>query len=110
MGWNYYRLKVIDKTGNFFYSDIRPVKFEKGREDIKIFPNPVTDVLHIQLPTSYINKVQLQVFGVDGKFIALRKPSVNMVDLNVQSLAAATYFLIITKEDGSKETFRFVKQ
>jgi Secretion system C-terminal sorting domain len=110
MGWNYYRLKVIDKTGNFFYSDIRPVKFEKGREDIKIFPNPVTDVLHIQLPTSYINKVQLQVFGVDGKFIALRKPAVNMVDLNVQSLAAATYFLVITKEDGSKETYRFVKQ
>ncbi|MFZ1307284.1 MAG: T9SS type A sorting domain-containing protein [Ferruginibacter sp.] len=110
MGWNYYRLKMIDKTGNFTYSPVRPVKFEKGLEQVRIFPVPATTVLNIQLPTSYVNKVQLQVFGADGKFISLLRPSSNMVVLNVQPLASATYFLIITKEDGSKETFRFVKQ
>lgn len=109
-GWNYYRLKIIDKTGNFTYSPVRPVKFEKGLEQVRIFPVPATTVLNIQLPTSYVNKVQLQVFGADGKFISLLRPSYNMVVLNVQPLASATYFLIITKDDGSKETFRFVKQ
>ncbi len=110
LGWNYYRLKMIDKSGSFTYSPVRPVKFEKGLEQVNIFPVPATTVLHIQLPSSYVNKVQLQVFGVDGKFIALMKPATNMVVLNVQPLAAATYFLIITKDDGSKETYRFVKQ
>ncbi len=110
MGWNYYRLKMTDKQGNFTYSPIRPVKFEKGLEQVNIFPVPAATVLNILLPTSYLNKVQLQVFGVDGKFIALLKPTSNLVVLNVQPLAAATYFLIITKEDGSKETYRFVKQ
>ncbi len=109
-GWNYYRLKIIDKSGSFTYSPVRPVKFEKGLEQVRIFPVPASTVLNIQLPTSYVNKAQLQVFGVDGKFISLLKPSSNMVVLNVQPLAAATYFLIITKEDGSKETYRFVKQ
>lgn len=109
-GWNYYRLKIIDKQGNFTYSDIRRVKFEKGLEQVKIFPVPATTELNIQLPTSYVNKAQLQVIAVDGKFIATMKPSSNMVVLNVQPLAAATYFLVITKEDGSKETYRFVKQ
>lgn len=109
-GWNYYRLKITDKQGKITYSDIRPVKFEKGLEQVKIFPVPASTVLNIQLPTSYVNKAQLQVIGVDGKFIATLKPSSNMVVLNVQPLAAATYFLIITKEDGSKETYRFVKQ
>lgn len=109
-GWNYYRLKITDKQGKITYSDIRPVKFEKGLEQVKIFPVPASTVLNIQLPTSYVNKAQLQVIGVDGKFIATLKPLSNMVVLNVQPLASATYFLIITKEDGSKETYRFVKQ
>lgn len=109
-GWNYYRLKIIDKSGRFTYSPVRPVKFEKGLEQVRMFPVPATTVLNILLPTSYVNKVQLQIFGVDGKFISLLKPSSNLVVLNVQPLASATYFLIITKEDGSKETYRFVKQ
>lgn len=110
MGWNYYRLKIFDKSGSFTYSPVRPVKFEKGLEQVKLFPVPATTDLNIQLPTSYVNKTQLQVIGVDGKFIASLRPVSNMVILNVQPLASATYFLVITKEDGSKETYRFVKQ
>lgn len=109
-GWNYYRLKVIDKSGSFFYSPIRPVKFDKGREEVKIFPNPVSDVLHILLPTSYVNQTTLLVYGIDGKFISTLKPTANMVLMNVLYLPAATYILQIIKTDGSKETYRFVKQ
>ncbi|MFM6926445.1 MAG: T9SS type A sorting domain-containing protein [Ferruginibacter sp.] len=103
-------MKIFDKSGNYTYSIIRPVKFEKGKEQVNLFPVPAATVLNIQLPSSYVNKVQMQIFGVDGKFIALLKPSSNTVVLNVQPLAAATYFLVITKEDGSKETYRFIKQ
>jgi hypothetical protein len=109
-GWNYYRIKMIEKSGSFTYSPIRPVEFKKGLEQVRIFPVPAQTVLNIQLPTSYVNKTQLQVIGVDGKFISSMKPTANMVVLNVQPLAAATYFLIITKDDGNKETYRFVKQ
>ncbi|MEO6541065.1 MAG: T9SS type A sorting domain-containing protein, partial [Ferruginibacter sp.] len=110
MGWNYYRLKIIDKSGSFFYSPVRPVKFDKGLEEVKIFPVPATTVLNIQLPSSYINQATLQVFAADGKFIASIKPAANMVVLNVQPLAAGTYFIQILKTDGNKETYRFVKQ
>ncbi len=110
MGWNYYRLKIIDKSGSFFYSPIRPVKFDKGLEQVKIFPVPATTVLNIQLPTSYVNQTTLHVIAVDGKFIASLKPAANMVILNVQPLAAGTYFIQILKTDGNKETYRFVKQ
>ena len=108
-GWNYYRLKIIDKSGSFFYSPIRPVKFDKGLEQVKIFPVPASTVLNIQLPTSYVNQTTLQVIAVDGKFIASLKPVANMVILNVQPLAAGTYFIQIIKADGNKETYRFVK-
>ena len=109
-GWNYYRLKIIDKSGSFFYSPIRPVKFDKGLEQVKIFPVPASTVLNIQLPTSYVNQSTLQVIAVDGKFIASLKPVANMVILNVEPLAAGTYFIQIIKADGNKESYRFVKQ
>jgi hypothetical protein len=109
-GWNYYRLKIFDKTGNFTYSPVRPVKFEKGLEQVKIFPVPANTVLNIQLPTSYVNQAMLQVFAADGKFISSMKPAANMVILNVQPLAAGTYFLQIIKTNGDKETYRFTKQ
>jgi hypothetical protein len=109
LGWNYYRLKIIDRTGNFTYSPVRAVKFDKGLEEIKIFPNPATDWLHIQLPSSYVNNVTLQVYGIDGKFISSLKPVANSVQLNVSSLPASTYLLQIIKNDGSQKTYRFVK-
>jgi len=109
-GWNYYRLKVIDKSGSFFYSPVRPVKFDKGLEQVKIFPVPATTVVNVQLPTSYVNQSTLQVFGSDGKFIASLKPQANMVIINVQPLASGTYFIQVTRTSGEKETYRFVKQ
>ena len=109
MGWNYYRLKIFDMTGNFTYSPVRAVKFNKGLEEIRVFPNPTSDILNIQLPSSYINNTTLQVYGIDGKFISSIKPTVNTVQLNVMHLPAATYILQILKKDGSQETYRFVK-
>jgi len=110
MGWNYYRLKVIDKSGSFFYSPVRPVKFDKGLEQVKVFPVPATTVVNVQLPTSFVNQTTLQVFGADGKFIASLKPQANMVIINVQPLASGTYFIQIIKNSGEKETYRFIKQ
>jgi len=110
MGWNYYRLKIIDKSGSFSYSPVRAVKFSKGMEDVKIFPVPATDVLNVQLPSSYINNVTLQLFGVDGKYIATLKPAVSNVQINVKNLAAATYVLKMIKTNDETQSYPFIKQ
>ena len=108
-GWNYYRLKIIDRTGNFTYSPVRAVYFGKGLEQVQIFPNPATDLLHILLPSSYVGTSALQVYGVDGKFISSMKPLASTVQMNVSYLPAGTYILQVLRNDGSKESYRFVK-
>lgn len=110
LGWNYYRLKIFDNAGRFTYSQIRPVEFKKGKEDLKIFPIPTSDVLNIMLPSSYVNNVTLQVYAIDGKFISAMKPTVNNVQLNALALPAGTYILRILKTNGDTESYRFVKQ
>jgi len=109
-GWNFYRIKMVDRSGNFTYSPVRAVKFDKGLEEVKIFPNPATTVLNIQLPSSYAGKVTLQVYGADGKYISSMKPTVNSIQLNVLPLPAGTYILKMTKDNGDVITYPFVKQ
>jgi hypothetical protein len=108
IGWNYYRLKIIDKQGHFTYSPIRSVKFSAGLQEIKIFPNPVINILNVQLPTSY-SKVTLQLFASDGKLVSTMQPVTNYIQLNVTNLASGTYIIQILKTDGSKESYRFIK-
>ena len=109
-GWNYYRLKIIDKSGSFTYSPVRAVKFDKGLEQVKIFPNPTIDVLNIQLPSSYLNKVSLQLYSVDGKFISSMIPGSSNVQLNVRSLAAGIYYIRINNDNGDTNSYPFIKQ
>lgn len=46
-GLNYYRLKQIDLDGSFIYSDVINIAL-KQLIDIKVYPNPVIDVLYLQ--------------------------------------------------------------
>ena len=109
-GWNYYRLKVIDKTNAYFYSPIRQVKFEKGNEELRMFPNPATTVLNILLPSSYTGKVTLQVYGMDGRLISSMRPTSSLVTMNVSAMASGSYVLQVLRDNGNKETYQFVKQ
>lgn len=109
-GWNYYRIKLVDKTGSYTYSPVRAVKFDKGLEEVKIFPDPATTILNIQLPSSYAGKVNMQVYSVDGKYISSMKPTVNVVQMNVMRLPAGTYILKLTQDNGNISNYRFVKQ
>jgi len=108
-GWNYYRLKITDKQGNVTYSPVRAVNFN-GEESIKIFPNPATSVLNIELPTGYINTATLRIYAADGKYISALKPASNIIKLNVLPLPSGTYAIVVTGPDGIARTYRFVKQ
>jgi hypothetical protein len=109
LGWNYYRLKITDKSNKITYAGIRKVRFDKGLQSVSIFPNPTTDYLNIQLPGDYIGKAQLQLYAADGKLITAMQPGSATIRLNVQPLAGGTYMLKIVYNESS-QTYPFVKQ
>ncbi|GGN12805.1 hypothetical protein GCM10010967_56000 [Dyadobacter beijingensis] len=61
-GINYYRLKQLDTDGTFAYSKTISVLLE-GDIKIKVFPNPVADLLRIE---SSATVQSLEVFRADG--------------------------------------------
>lgn len=67
-GLNYYRLKQGDFDGIYTYSEIRTVFFEKEGNEVSIYPNPTSDVLHIYLE-SFLENAEVQLIDIFGKVL-----------------------------------------
>ncbi len=108
-GWNYYRLRITDRAAKVTYAPIRKVYFGADRPDIRVFPNPVTTVLHIRLPASYRGQARLVLYDGTGRTISSSIPASTNVDLNTTPLAAGAYLLRVVY-GNQVSTYPFVKQ
>jgi len=94
-GFNYYRLKSIDKDGRFTYSPIIKIDFSK-KYTINISPNPVRDYITITGASAF---TQIQLIDVSGKIVQQFSKSVgNRYD--VSGLGKGVYFIrMVGKEE-----------
>ena len=85
----YYRLKQIDFDGKYVYSNI--IQLETGnRQQItaKIYPNPVSDILNIEISKPTI----IQITNVDGQIIKELQVD-NNSKINIADIPTGIYFL-----------------
>jgi hypothetical protein len=98
-GISYYRLKQVDKTGEFKYSDIVSVEFE-DKSYINLYPNPTAGLLHLKATEDYNNATikVINAMGVEVQSGKLVKTYQELMDLSY--LASGIYYVVI--ENGSK--------
>jgi len=103
-GMNYYRLRIEDLDGSLTYS--QTLRVDMGNPDavsINVFPNPVTDFLHITTGTRAFS--QAIITDMTGRTL-LRS---GQQDIDVSHLAAGAYILSVY--DGHQTTaIRFFKR
>ena len=80
--------------------------FEAGVADIRLYPNPVSDRIQLQIPAA-TNIERIAVLDIVGKEVAQFLSTENM---SVRHLARGNYSLVISTASGAKQTLRFVKQ
>jgi hypothetical protein len=69
-GVNYYRLKIVENDGEVTYSPIKSIDFRKSQMlDIKVYPNPTTDILNIQFNSETTQAVDFELFNVVGQLV-----------------------------------------
>jgi len=100
-GKNYYRLKMIDKDGNFEYSPMRIIT--RHSFYVNVYPLPAKGKLNIQIKSSKTEKAEISITDVSGKILITNTLSittgVNSSSINIQSLDKGAYFLkVITSE------------
>ncbi len=66
-GINFYRLKVQDKDGSSYYSEIRQVVFTSSGGDFRIFPNPSAGM--VTVTGNFNNTGLLQVTDISGRIV-----------------------------------------
>lgn len=97
-GPNYYRLKQIDFDGTFEYSRIVSVAFT-GSGTFKVYPNPVSSVLRIELPDE--TKIESAfLYDLKGR----RVTEFSTGALKLEGVDNGIYFLQVHTKDG--RTFR----
>ena len=96
IGENYYRLKQNLKDGTTTYSPIKLVQFQVNLKAITVFPNPATEMLHVQLSEYAGKKSRLQLFDAYGRLqkeLAIEITPQSFVSIPLVGIANGLYYL-----------------
>jgi hypothetical protein len=112
-GNNFYRLKLIDADGAFTYSRVIVVKNDNSLVQLQLFPNPVAEVLQVQIPSQKKETASISITDANGKIVYRTTMQVmngnNAISIPVQHYPAGSYYFIVQGSDG-KTTKSFIKQ
>jgi hypothetical protein len=102
----YYRIKQVDKDGEFVYSPVRPISLAKTNS-IRVFPNPVKDFAKLDMELIENAQVNIILFDAAGKAVLVKKVAgikgTNIESLNMQSFAKGKYNLRVTMGKETKD-------
>jgi hypothetical protein len=106
-GYNYYRVVSTDKNGKTMYSTVVKVLIGKGKQDISIYPNPVTNgIINLQLTNQPAGMYGLRLLNNMGQVMITKQinhaggSSTETIQLDKYT-AHGIYQLEVTKPDGS---------
>jgi hypothetical protein len=107
-GMNYYRLKMVDRNGQFAYSPIESLRFEDNRAIASIYPNPVMEKLRIQADDwSSIDAIKL--LNTQGKTFFESGNSLADREIDMHQFPSGTYLVQLTRSNGDVSVLKVVK-
>ncbi|SNR39476.1 Ig-like domain-containing protein [Hymenobacter mucosus] len=106
----YYRLRQVDTDGKASSSQIRVVTFGPAEEDLVIFPNPASSVLHVRL-TAEAPQATLAVYTTTGVLVMQQTLDASLsATLDVSQLATGAYLVKVQTASGATLVRRFLKE
>lgn len=111
VGYNYYRLKIIDFDDVFTYSPIRVVYIKNKSEIYTIYPNPVTSgssLIMEWLPLDEREKVKISVMDITGKIAFEQIIHSGINTINLPELRNGVYYITVKDYNESYRVQRLV--
>jgi uncharacterized delta-60 repeat protein len=81
-----------------------------AEQGLRLYPNPASDMLHVQLPGTGCGRCMLRVQAMDGRMVLQQRIGGLRTQLDVQRLSAGSYTVEVVDEQGGRQVQRFVKQ
>jgi hypothetical protein len=94
-GSNSYRLKIIEKSNSFFYSDVRRLNDHSKSGLFSVYPNPAFQ--HVTITGDFSSLTEIKLFDLAGKLKWHDKVlnNTNSVDIDLSSFQPGMYLLSI---------------
>ncbi|QRQ99541.1 Ig-like domain-containing protein [Dyadobacter sandarakinus] len=102
-GVNYYRLKMTDRDSSFTYSSIRSVFFPE-LSWAELYPNPVTDMLHIVIRNKKVSRVRM--ISTSGLTLFSQRVSSSDLMISMKNYALGQYMFHFEQSDGAVKVFK----
>lgn len=109
---NIYGIRMLHNNygHDAYYDNIRITSSTLGVEDqesenIKIYPNPTSDFINLQLQSSQ-NLKEVVIYNITGKQVSIQNTS----KVDFRSLAAGTYIIKISLDDGQSLIRKVIKK
>lgn len=96
-GAAFYRIKQIDKDGQFIYTDVARTNCQTKNITSVIYPVPAQDVLNVVIKSDRALRTQLMVYDMQGKLVKKVEASIlngnNNFRINLIDLASGDYMI-----------------
>lgn len=110
----------IEAVGNIFYTVSKKLTIwdpnmsveENEFTNLKIYPNPVTDLLNIEFETETLGNTKFDIFDINGRLVKTIENdglNQNKHQINIEDLTSGTYILVITDKNKSSSR-KIIKQ
>jgi hypothetical protein len=110
-GYNYYRIKMIDRDNKAKYSQVRSVN-NLGLNEISVAPNPVTSTMKVNINADKADAAVVVISDMSGKTVLSNTFSVaagdNTIPVNTAKLNAGSY-IIKVQLNGDVQMSKFIK-
>jgi hypothetical protein len=103
---NYYRIKHVDENGQISYSPTASVRLNASGAAVAIGPNPVRDILHLNIQSTDIS---IQVINMAGQRVHTWQLAQGMHRMNISNLAAGIYSFAIYQKEKQLSVQRILK-
>jgi hypothetical protein len=104
-----YRIKSIDKDGNFTYSNITEVLIPIEPAFVALYPNPAQGTAYLSIGISHEQQVACKIFNVEGKLLAQQQKGFNtgyhVWDISelLKNLNTGLYIILVQTEQKQFE-------
>ena len=112
-GRSFYRLKMIDFSGNFHFSRTVSLYIEYKKINISLYPNPINQSTQLMIRTDESPDVELKIFNAAGFTVQTRKVHLstgeNHIPFAAAEFPAGIYILQMETIQGIRQ-LRFIKK
>ena len=78
--------------------------------NLKVYPNPTTDELNLNLDLSDFAKYSYELYSNSGKLLSAKKINSKITSINMVSYPASIYLLKVIKDNGRVKVFKILKK